>query len=64
MDNGNLLPVEDAYVAKLVSELKNFDNLIYEICNEPYIQGLVSHDWMNHISQVIDSVESELNINT
>ena len=58
MDNGNLLPVEDAYVAKLVSELKNFDNLIYEICNEPYIQGLVSHDWMNHISQVIDSVES------
>src|SRR5262249_11930539 len=33
--NGGLLAVQDKLVRKLVTELKAFDNLYYEICNEP-----------------------------
>src|SRR5262249_21783695 len=33
--HGGLLAVQDALVKKLVTELKEFDNLYYEICNEP-----------------------------
>ncbi len=58
INNGNLLAVQDAYVEKLVTELRDFDNLIFEICNEPYIQDLVTYDWMNHISEVIRNTES------
>ncbi len=58
MDNGNLLDIQGVYIRKIVNELKDYDNLIYEICNEPYIQDLASYDWMVHISQIIENVES------
>jgi hypothetical protein len=37
LDNGGLLARQEAYVRKMVSELNSFDNLIFEIQNEPYI---------------------------
>jgi len=40
----------------LVTELKDFDNLYYEICNEPYFGG-VTLDWQRHIADTI--VETE-----
>jgi hypothetical protein len=58
LDNGNLLDIQEEFVRKVVSELKDYDNLIYEICNEPYVQKLVPDDWMAHISQVITDAES------
>lgn len=58
LDNGNLLAVQEAYVRKIVNELKDYDNLIYELCNEPYIQDLVPNDWMVHISKIIENTES------
>ncbi len=54
--NGGLLAVQESMVRKLVSELKDFDNLYYEICNEPYFGG-VTIDWQHHIADVI--VETE-----
>lgn len=59
MDDGNLQEAEDAYVRKIVTELKDYDNLIFEICNEPYIQDLGSYEWQSHIAEVIQQTESE-----
>jgi hypothetical protein len=47
---------QDALVRKLLRELKGFDNLYYEVCNEPYFGG-VTDDWQNHIIGTI--LESE-----
>ncbi|MCX6633233.1 MAG: hypothetical protein NTW28_37025, partial [Candidatus Solibacter sp.] len=51
-----LTEVQDAMVRKVVSELRGFDNLYYEICNEPYFQG-VTLAWQEHIAKT--SVETE-----
>jgi hypothetical protein len=50
--NGGLLAVHEAMVRKIVRELKDFDNVYYEICNEPYFGG-VTMDWQHHIADVI-----------
>jgi hypothetical protein len=54
----DLLAVQDAYVRKMVTELQEFDNLYYEVCNEPYCGG-VPMDWHEHIIATI--VEAEKN---
>lgn len=54
----DLLAYQDALVRKLVSELKDYDNLYYEICNEPYFGG-VSWEWQKHIASVIASAEEK-----
>ncbi len=56
--NGGLLEVQDSMVRKIVAELKDFDNLYYEICNEPYFGG-VTLDWQQHISQTIAKTEKD-----
>jgi len=55
--NGKLLAVQEALVRKIVSELKEFDNLYYEICNELYFGG-VALDWQHHIAETIVNAES------
>jgi hypothetical protein len=57
LKNKPLTEVEDAMVRKIVSELRDFDNLYYEICNEPYFGG-VTLEWQQHISQVIAATEA------
>ncbi len=57
--HGGLLAVHDAMVRKLVTELKDFDNLYYEICNEPYFGG-VTLEWQRHIADVIVATERGL----
>ena len=52
----DLLEVQVAFVRKMVNELGDFDNLYYEICNEPYFHG-VTMAWQNKIADVI--VEAE-----
>src|SRR5436190_17820888 len=54
--NGGVLAVHEAMVRKIVTELNGFDNLYYELCNEPYFGGVML-DWQSHIADVI--VESE-----
>ena len=50
--------VQDALVKKIVAELRDFDNLMYEICNEPYSFNMVPADWERHISGVIADAEA------
>jgi hypothetical protein len=57
--NGGLLAVQDAMVRKIVAELYGFDNVYYEICNEPYFGG-VTMEWQHHIAEVIVETERGL----
>src|SRR5204862_1900463 len=59
--NGGLLAVQETMVRKLVAELKDFDNLYYEICNEPYFGG-VTLEWQRHIADVITKAELSLGV--
>jgi hypothetical protein len=54
--HGGLLAVQEALTRKLVTELNGYDNLFFEICNEPYFGG-VTIDWQHRIADVI--VETE-----
>jgi len=55
----DLLAIQDAFVQRAVGELNGFDNLYYEICNEPYFGG-VTLDWQAHIADVIVEAEFKL----
>ena len=57
--NGGLLAVQEALVKKLVTELNEFDNLYFEVCNEPYFGG-VTDDWQRRIVDVIVAAEKPL----
>jgi hypothetical protein len=52
-----LLAVQDAMVRKIVDVLKDFDNIYYEICNEPYFGG-VTLEWQAHIAETIVKAEA------
>lgn len=53
-----LLILQDLMVRRIVKELKDFDNLYYEICNEPYFGG-VTLEWQGHIAQTITDAEAD-----
>lgn len=59
--HGGLLAVQEAMVRKIVTELRDFDNLYYEICNEPYFGG-VTLAWQHHIAEVIAETERGLGV--
>ncbi|MHB0999180.1 MAG: cellulase family glycosylhydrolase [Armatimonadota bacterium] len=59
--DAKLQEVQDQFVRKVVTELKDFDNLYYEICNEPYFEG-VTLQWQAHIADVIVQTEKTLSI--
>jgi hypothetical protein len=52
--------IQDALVKKIVSETREFDNLMYEISNEPYAYKLISAEWERHIAGVIAETEAGL----
>jgi hypothetical protein len=54
--NGELLTVQEKMVRKVVDELKDCPNLIYEICNEPYFGG-ITLEWQEFISKTIVDAE-------
>ena len=50
----------DAYVRKLVQETNEFNNVIYEVCDEPFLTGTPeaeAREWVAHIIDVV--VEAE-----
>ena len=57
--NGDLQATQEALVKKLVVELNEFDNLYFEVCNEPYFGG-VTDDWQRRIIDVIVDTEKSL----
>jgi hypothetical protein len=55
-----LLVVQRAVVQKIVSELKDFDNIYYEVCNEPYERVGLSKEWNDAIIAAIVNAEGAL----
>jgi hypothetical protein len=47
LDNGNLLAEQEKAVRKIVGELRGFDNVYYEIQNEPWADHEVAADVLN-----------------
>ena len=54
-----LLAAQEAMTRKIVTELNGFDNLYYEVCNEPYFGG-VTRTWHDRITDVILETEKTL----
>jgi hypothetical protein len=54
----DLVALHETLTRKIVSELRDFDNLYYEVCNEPYFGG-VTGQWQDRIIAAI--VEAEAN---
>jgi hypothetical protein len=60
--NQDVMKYQKAYITKITTELNKFDNLIYDICDEPSLQGLpVSGIIFLPDSQVIPWVEEMKN---
>ncbi|MGI8605080.1 MAG: cellulase family glycosylhydrolase [Verrucomicrobiales bacterium] len=57
--HAGLLPFHDAVTQEIVSELKEADNVYYEICNEPYFGG-VTLEWQRHIADIISAAEKDM----
>lgn len=54
----DLLKVQLAVTRKIVTELRDFGNLYYEVCNEPYFGG-VTMEWQHAIADAIVAVEKD-----
>lgn len=59
--HAGLLPIQEAMVQRIATELKDFDNVYYEICNEPYFGG-VTMEWQHHIADTISRAEQSLGV--
>ena len=57
--HGGLLPIQEAFTRKAVTELNAMDNVIFEIINEPYTRK-VPLDWQRRITDVIIETERSL----
>ena len=54
----DLVKVQERVTRKIVRELKNFDNVYYEVCNEPYFAG-VTEEWQDRIIKTIVETEKD-----
>ncbi len=54
-----LLAKQLAFVSKAIQELKDYDSVYFEICNEPYFGG-VAMDWQRKVIEAIVESEKEL----
>jgi len=54
-----LLKIQEDVTRKIVRELNEFDNLYFEVCNEPYFGG-VTTGWHDRIVDVIRETEKNL----
>lgn len=57
--HASLTRVQEEITRKIVRELNGFDNVFFEICNEPYFGG-VTQEWQRHIADVITTAEAHL----
>jgi hypothetical protein len=55
-----LLAAQRALAHKLATDLNAYDNLYYEICNEPYERGGLTEDWNDQIVAAIVEAEASL----
>ena len=57
-NHGGLLAIQEKMTRKFVAELEKFDNVYYEVTNEPYTRG-VPKDWESHIVDVICDAQKD-----
>jgi hypothetical protein len=63
LNDKKLLAYQEAYVRKMLQELNSFDNLYYEISNEPYndvVDTAAVDSWHNHMVQFIRETEKNM----
>jgi hypothetical protein len=53
-----LVAIQEAFVKKVVGELRDAENVYFELCNEPYFGG-VTLEWQAHIAGVIQQAEAD-----
>ncbi|AXC13918.1 hypothetical protein ACPOL_4648 [Acidisarcina polymorpha] len=58
LDNGNLLAAQELFIRQLMTELNAFDNLYYELVNEPWTN--ISNEWIDHMINVAATAEDSL----
>jgi hypothetical protein len=55
-----ILAEQGRMVRKIINELKEFDNLYYEVCNEPYFgDTLALREWEAHMTGVVADAEED-----
>lgn len=59
--HSKLTDVQLAVTRKIVEELREFDNLYYEVCNEPYFGG-VTMAWQHRVVDEIQATEKQLGV--
>ena len=56
-----LMKIQEEMVRKILSECNSFDNLYYEVCNEPYFGDMEALDsWEEHMTSVVAEAENML----
>jgi hypothetical protein len=59
----DLVRREDDYVRQITAEVNAYDNVILEICDEPFLTGTpieLAGPWLGHLVEVIKNAESHL----
>lgn len=60
LQHPEIIDVQKKMVRKIIYELKDFDNLYYEICNEPYFgDTLALREWEKYMTSVVIDAESK-----
>ncbi len=57
LEHADITKIQERMTRKIVTELRDFDNIFYEICNEPYFGG-VTLEWQKRIAAVIKETEA------
>jgi hypothetical protein len=60
LNDPKVVAFQDAYVRKIVTEVNQFDNLYFELVNEPYASNLVPDAFQRHVADLIVGTEQEL----
>jgi hypothetical protein len=61
--HADLLRRQDAFVSRIVQEVNSFDNVILEICDEPFSYGTprdLAGSWISHLVDLVNRTESRL----
>lgn len=55
-----IIEVQEKMVRKIVDELRGYDNLYYEICNEPYFGDTAAlREWEDHMTAIVMDAEKD-----
>jgi hypothetical protein len=59
LKHADLTAAQEAVVRRIVTELNPFDNLYFEVANEPYVGG-ITLAWQHHVATLIAETEAKL----